>query len=219
MLQVKADERSFLRAKEQIEVLMLDKKTRARLLKKLGAQIVKQTKKNIRTQTNPDGTKWKGRKSGRKKMLMGFTRKVKHFQRNSNRDLFVGWPTARGKVAFQHHHGIAEESGLAKRKRQAKRDKEPSKDDNATREQAKTLRDFGFRLQPQGRQKRGKKPTLKWIRENMTLGEAAKTIQELENKTPARDWKVGRPERQLIGISPKRMAMMIKRELKRNRSK
>lgn len=123
------------------------------------------------------------------------------------------------KWAFQHHHGIAEESGLAKRKRQAKRDKEPSKDDNATREQAKTLRDFGFRLQPQGRQKRGKKPTLKWIRENMTLGEAAKTIQELENKTPARDWKVGRPERQLIGISPKRMAMMIKRELKRNRSK
>ncbi|EEX94363.1 hypothetical protein VIOR3934_19735 [Vibrio orientalis CIP 102891 = ATCC 33934] len=219
MLQIKADEHSFLRAKEQIALLTLDRKKRTRLLKKLGAQLAKQTQKNVRAQSNPDGTKWKGRKKGRKKMLMGFTRKVKHFQRNSNKTLFVGWPTARGKVAYQHHNGIAEESGLTKRKRQAKKNKEPSKDDNAPREQAKHLRDLGFRLKPQGRQKRGKKPTLKWITENMTLGEATKTIQELENKTPARDWQVGRPERQLIGISPKRMAMMIKRELKRNRSK
>ncbi|MGF1719463.1 phage virion morphogenesis protein [Vibrio kyushuensis] len=217
MLQVNADERSFLRSKEQIDLLMLDKKTRFRLLKKLGAAISKQTKKNIRAQKNPDGTAWKKRKKGRKKILLGFTRKVKHFQRNSNRDLFVGWPSERGIVAAQHHRGIAEKSGLSKRKRQAKRDKEPSKDDKATRDQAKQLRDLGFRLEPEGRQKRGRKPTLKWVTEHMTLGEAAKRIQALENKSPARDWQVGRPERQLIGISPKRVAMMIKRELKRNK--
>ncbi|PMJ92855.1 phage virion morphogenesis protein [Vibrio sp. 10N.261.55.A7] len=218
MLQVKADERSFLRAKEQIELLMLDRKTRTRLYRKLGAQLVKKTKANIRAQRNPDGSPWKKRKNGKKKVLQGFTRKVKHFQKNSNRDLYVGWPSARGRVARQHHYGIAERSGLSKRRRQAARNKEPKKTDKATREQAKQLRDLGFRLKPEGRQKRGKKPTLKWMTEHMTVGQAAKTIQELENKTPARDWQIERPERQLIGISPKRMAMMIKKELNRNRS-
>jgi hypothetical protein len=151
-------------------------------------------------------------------MLRGFTQKLKHFQRDDNKTLLVGWPSARGKVAYEHQHGLVQKSGLSARKRQAKKTKEPNKNDPATKEQAKALRDLDFRLKPQGRQKRGKKPTLAWIKENMTVGEAAKTIQELENKTPARDWEVGRPERRLIGVSPKRLAIMIKRELKRNRS-
>ncbi|MBF4296907.1 phage virion morphogenesis protein, partial [Vibrio anguillarum] len=143
------------------------------------------TRKNIRANRDPEGNQWKKRQKGRGKMLKGFSKKLKHFQKDDNKTLLVGWPSARGSVAYQHHHGIGQESGLSARKRQAKKNKEPSKNDPATREQAKALRDLNFRLQPQGRQKRGKKPTLKWIIENMKLGEAAKTIQELENKTPA----------------------------------
>ncbi len=218
MLKIEADERSYLRLKEQLAVLNLDKKTRQKMLKRIGAQIAKTTRKNIRAQRDPDGRQWSKRKKGRKKMLRGFTQKLKHFQRDSNRTLYVGWPSARGKVAYEHQHGLAQKSGLSARKRQAKKDQEPKQTDPATKEQARALRDLDFRLKPQGRQKRGKKPTLAWIKENMTVGEAAKTIQELENKTPARDWEVGRPERRLIGVSPKRLAIMIKRELKRNRS-
>lgn len=219
MLKIEADERSYLRAKEQLALLALDKKTRQKMLRRIGAQIAKTTRKNIRVQRDPEGRMWPQRKKGRRKMLKGFTQKLKHFQRDNSRTLFVGWPSARGSVAFDHHHGVAQKSGLSARKRQAKKNKEPKQTDPATKEQAKALRDLDFRLKPQGRQKRGKKPTLAWIKENMTVGEAAKTIQELENKTPARDWEVGRPERRLIGVSPKRLAMMIKRELKRNRSK
>ncbi|AGN34215.1 hypothetical protein VPPG_00090 [Vibrio phage VD1] len=219
MLKIEADERSYLRLKEQLALLNLDKKTRQKMLKRIGTQIAKTTRKNIRAQRDPDGRQWSKRKKGRKKMLRGFTQKLKHFQRDSNRTLYVGWPSARGKVAYEHQHGLAQKSGLSARKRQAKKDKEPKQTEPATKEQARALRDLDFRLKPQGRQKRGKKPTLAWIKENMTVGEAAKTIQELENKTPARDWEVGRPERRLIGVSPKRLAMMIKRELKRNRSK
>ncbi|PNH93103.1 phage virion morphogenesis protein [Vibrio diazotrophicus] len=219
MLKIEADERSYLRAKEQLSLLALDQKTRQKMLKRIGTQIAKTTRKNIRAQRDPDGRQWSKRKKGRKKMLRGFTQKLKHFQRDSNRTLYVGWPSARGKVAYEHQHGLAQKSGLSARKRQAKKDQEPKQTDPATKEQARALRDLDFRLKPQGRQKRGKKPTLAWIKENMTVGEAAKTIQELENKTPARDWEVGRPERRLIGVSPKRLTMMIKRELKRNRSK
>jgi phage virion morphogenesis protein len=219
MIQISAEHRSYLRALEQLALLTLDKKTRQRLLNKLGSTVAKNTRKNIRANRDPDGHQWKKRQKGRGKMLKGFTKKLKHYQRNNNYDLFVGWPSARGSVAYQHQYGIAQESGLTARKRQAKKQKEPSKDDPATREQARALRDLDFRFKPQGRQKRGKKPTLKWVIENMTLGEAAKNIQELENKTPARSWSIARPERRLIGISPKRVAMTIKRELKRNRSK
>lgn len=219
MLQIRIDERSYLRAKEQLNLLGLDRNTRQRMLKRIGAQIAKTTRKNIRAQRDPNGHTWPKRKKGRKKMLRGFTQKLKHFQRDSNRKLLVGWPSARGSVAYEHQYGLAQKSGLSARKRQAKKNKEPKQTDPATKEQARSLRDLDFRLQPQGRQKRGKKPTLAWIKENMTVGEAAKTIQELENKTPARDWEVGRPERRLIGVSQKRLAMMIKRELKRNRSK
>lgn len=218
MYEIRADKRSYLRVKEQFELLKLDKKARARVLKELGKYITKTTKKNIRAQRDPDGKWWSKRKKGRRKMLRGFTKKLKHFQKDNNRVLVVGWPSRRGTVALAHHTGEAEKSGLQQRFKQAKKAKEPKKTDPATREQAKELRDLGYRLPPQGRQKRGKKPTLKFITQNMTVAEAAKLISDLENKTPSRKWEVDRPERRLIGISPKRAAMIIKRELNRNRS-
>lgn len=218
MLEIRADKRCYLRVQEQFELLKLNKKARSRVLKELGKYITKTTKKNIRAQRDPDGTPWAKRKKGRKKMLRGFTKRLKHFQKDNNRTLVVGWPSRRGSVALAHHTGEAEQSGLQQRFKQAKKAKEPKKTDPATREQAKELRDLGFRLPPQGRQKRGKKPTLKFITQNMTVAEVAKLISDLENKQPARKWAVDRKERRLIGISPKRAAMIIKRELKRNRS-
>lgn len=218
MFAVTADKKSFLRAKEQLKLLGLPKKSRQRILKEIGKVIARQTKKNIRAQRDPEGRAWKKRKNGRKKVLRGFTRKLKHYQRDSNRVVHIGWPSARGNVAQAHHSGLSEQSGLTKRKRQANRQKEPKKTDPATREQARELRDLGYRLEPQGRQKRGKKPTIKFILQHFTVGEAAKKIQELENKTPARSWDVNRPERRLIGASAKRVSMIIKREMKRIRS-
>lgn len=218
MLKIEANERSFLRALEQIELLGLDRKTRQKMLQRIGAQIAKTTRKNIRAQRDPEGHAWKKRKRGRGKMLKGFTQKLKTFQRDNNQTLFVGWPSSRGLVAYQHQHGLAQKSGLSARKQQSRKQKEPKPTEPATKEQARALRDLDFRFAPQGRQKRGKKPTIAWIKENMTVGEAAKTIQELEHKTPVRDWQVDRPERRLIGVSRQRLAMMIKRELKRNRS-
>ncbi|MGF1764908.1 phage virion morphogenesis protein [Aliivibrio kagoshimensis] len=219
MLKFQVDKKSYLRVQEQLDLLSLDKKSRTRILKKLGSYIAKETKRNIRSQRNPDGTPWEKRQKGRKKMMRGFTKKLKHFQKDNNRTLVVGWPSRRGTVAMAHHTGQAESSGLQQRFNQAKKAKEPKKTDPATREQAKELRGLDFRLPTQGRQKKGKRATIKFITQNMTVGEAAKVISDLENKKPARKWTVDRAERRLIGIKPKRAAMIIKRELKRNRSK
>jgi len=218
VLEVRVDKKSYLRVQEQLELLKLDKKARKRVLRALGRYVTTKTKADIRAQRDPDGKPWAKRKKGRRKMLRGFTKKLKQYQQDDNRTLVVGWPTKRGSVALAHHTGEAEQSGLQKRFNQAKKAKEPKKTDAATREQAKELRALGYRLPPQGRQKRGKKPTLKFITQNMTVAEAAKLISDLENKRPARKWEVDREERRLIGISPKRAGMIIKRELKRNRS-
>ncbi|MFB9134258.1 phage virion morphogenesis protein [Vibrio olivae] len=218
MLEVRADKRSFLRMKEQLALLRLDKKARTRVLKTLGKYITKTTKKNIRAQRDPEGNSWPKRKRGRRKMLSGFTKKLKHFQKSDHRVLVVGWPSRRGTIALAHHSGEAQKSGLQQRFNQAKKANEPKKTDPATREQAKALRDLDFRLPATGRQNRGKKPTLKFIMQNMTVAEAAKVISDLENKHPARKWDIDRPERRLIGISARRAAMVIKRELNRNRS-
>ena len=125
MLEIDYEKRSLLRVKEQLKLLGLDRKARQKLLKRIGPQIVKITRKNIRAQRDPEGKAWKQRQKGRKKMLKGFTRKLKHYQRNNNRTLIVGWPSARGRVAYEHHHGIAQKSGLSARKRQAKKQGEP----------------------------------------------------------------------------------------------
>ena len=219
MQAIRADKGSYLRVKEQLELLRLDKKTRTRVLKEVGKYMTREAKKNIRAQRNPDGSPGAKRKKGRRKMMRGFTKKIKHYQIENNRVLVVGWPSRRGTVALAHHTGEPESSGLNKRFQQAKKSKEPKKTDPATREQAKELRDLGYRLPPQGRQKRGKKPTLKFITQHMTVAEVAKLISDLENKSPARKWEVERPERQLIGISPRRLGMIIKKQLNRNRSK
>ena len=55
MLKIEADERSYLRLKEQLALLNLDKKTRQKMLKRIGTQIAKTTRKNIRAQRDPDG--------------------------------------------------------------------------------------------------------------------------------------------------------------------
>jgi len=218
MLEIRAESRSYLRLREQLELISLNKKKRTKILKKLGQHITKKTKKNIRANKNPDGSPWPARKKGRKKMLKGFTKKLKHYQRDNNKTLFVGWPSRRGAIALAHQEGKSESSGFNKRFKQTKKSNEPKKDDPASREQAKELRAAGYRLAQQGRQRRGKKPTIKFITDNMSVGEVAKKIGDLEHKTPARKWDINRPKRRLIGISQQRVAMIIKRELKRNRS-
>ncbi|MBF4247934.1 phage virion morphogenesis protein, partial [Vibrio anguillarum] len=65
MIRISADERSYLRAIEQINLLTLDRKKRQRMLKKLGAAVTKTTRKNIRANRDPEGNQWKKRQKGR----------------------------------------------------------------------------------------------------------------------------------------------------------
>lgn len=45
MFEIKAEDRSYLRVMEQLELLGLDRKTRDKMLRRIGAQIAKTTRK------------------------------------------------------------------------------------------------------------------------------------------------------------------------------
>lgn len=214
MLNVSYDRKSYLRLKEKLAVLQLDPKTKKRILRAIGKSTRDENKKRIRAQVDPENHRWKAREKGNKKMMKGFTKKLKYQVRNS-KFVEVGFPTRRGYVAYEHQHGIAQPFDVQGRFREAKKNKEPKKTDPATRQQARALRDAGYRMQPQGRQKRGKKPTLKWIMENFTVAQCYEETVNLQNKTPVKKWQVDRPKRELLGASPRRVAIIIKKELKR----
>lgn len=214
MLNVSYDQKSYLRLKEKLALLSLDPKTSKRILRAIGKSSRDENKRRIKAQQDPDGHRWQGRKSGNKKMMKGFTKKLKYQVRNT-KFVEVGFPTRRGYIAYDHQHGIAQPFDVQGRFREGKKKKEPKKTDPATRKQARELRDAGYRMKPEGRQKRGKKPTLKWITENLTVAECYQEITKLENKSPVKKWEVDRPKRELLGVSPRRVAMIIKKELKR----
>lgn len=217
MLNVSYDKRSYLRLKEKFALLQLDPKAKKRILRAIGKSSRDENKKRIRAQQDPEGNRWKAREKGSKKMMKGFTKKLKYQVRNT-KFVEVGFPTRRGYVAYEHQHGIAQDFDVQGRFREGKKKKEPKKTDPATRQQARELRDAGYRMQPQGRQKRGKKPTLKWITENFTVAQCYEETVKLQNKSPVKKWQVDRPKRELLGVSPRRVAIIIKKELKRQQA-
>lgn len=218
MITFKADERSFLRAKEQLALMGLSQKSRKRILKAIGLYYKRKTKKDMQAQVSPEGGGWRKRKRGKAKMFKGLKRKVKYFQQDNNRTVVFGWPGFSGYIARKHHEGEDQQSGVAAKLKERK-GKKMNPDAPATRIQAKLLKELGYRLPKSGRQKRGRAPSVKYITQNMSVKEANRWIRKLQHRDPAKKWDIELPERRLIGASPKRVAMIIKREMKRIRSK
>ncbi|RQW64027.1 phage virion morphogenesis protein [Vibrio viridaestus] len=226
MIAITADDNSLLRVRETLDLLKLNTQQRKRILTSIGKYQTKKTKRDIRAQQTPEGKHWKRRKRGKAKMMKGLQRKVKYKQQNNNREIVVGWLGFSSFVAYRHHYGVKQQSSvrakLIENKKKKKDGTAHNKNDPATRIQAKLLRELGYRMPPEKgskKGKRGKKPTIKWITQNLTMGKASYQIRKLRERDPAERWDIEVPERRLIGISPKRTAMIIKRELKRNRSK
>ncbi|APF80479.1 phage virion morphogenesis protein [Vibrio cholerae] len=226
MLTIKPEENSLLRLRESLELLSLTQKQRRNVLTALGKYQKKKTKNDIRNQRTPEGQHWKKRRRGKAKMMKGLQRKVKYKQQNNNSEIVIGWLGFSGFVAHKHHTGGKQKSGVKAKLLENKHKKadggKVDKNDPATRVQAKLLKELGYRMprdKTDPKKKKGKRPTLKWITENLTVGKANYWIRKLRERDPAEYWDIEVPQRRLIGISPNRTAMIIKRELKRNRSK
>ncbi|MCO1336391.1 hypothetical protein MO867_18825 [Microbulbifer sp. OS29] len=153
------------------------------------------SRKRLREQRGLDGKSWKKRKNGKKKMLRGLSKKMRARSVGLSGEVFF----ANGKtaeIAYQHQHGMPEEwTGKKAEKVYGK----PDYKDPATRYQARALKKEGYKVRlPNGRKK---KPTMRWIMENLSLGQAGLILRILRDDPGESRWVIELPDRSFLGTT------------------
>lgn len=176
----------------------LPSQKRQRLLKRVGAIAIKNSRKRGAMQQGLDGKKWAGRADkSKRKMLRKLPRYLRQ-KTDSDKTVIRFSHKKIGRIAAQHHDGIEQAMTAAKAQNVYG---QPRYDAPATRKQAKGLREAGFKI----RRKRGKgykKTTMKWIVENMTVGQAGLVLRLLRGEESAEHWTIELPQRQFLGQTP-----------------
>ncbi|WP_153446909.1 phage virion morphogenesis protein [Vibrio algicola] len=248
MMTVSYDQRSYLRLQDKLQVLMLPKEGRKKILTEIGKYEKKKTKKDIRSQQSPSGTKWKKRERGNKKMFKKLPKHLKYAQSRNNWEMDFGWLNSIGYVANYHQEGLPQKFRAKEMWKENKKNNRPDpRKTPATRQQAKDLKKLGYKISKYKMTEQDEKdhsreidkkrreilkknggfhnpdkfkykkvsPTIKWIVANMNMAAANKAIADLEGRKIRNAWQIERPKRELLGVSPRRVAMIIKKELKR----
>ena len=118
----------------------------------------------------------------------------------------VTWKNpGQAKVAYRHHHGVPETFTAAKA---AKVYGVPDYQKPATPAQAKALNKEGYRRKVARKRGKGgaimKRVPQKWIRENMTLGQAGLVLRLMRTNTRKgkQSWEIRPPARPILGATP-----------------
>ena len=201
--------KGYERARRQLQALSMPPAQRRKLFLNAAKAVKKDSKKRIQNESDLKGRKWAPRKDKRrKKMLRGIKRLMVHKATNKEgqvtfNNLLVG------SIAKAHQEGIAQvvsASTLRGSKASANKGKP------ATRKQARALREAGYKAprSAQGGQRKGyKKPTVKWITENLTLGQAGSVLKILKNEGDKSSWEIKRPKRPFLGATPAEVADLL----------
>ncbi|SHJ72024.1 hypothetical protein ACQ0P8_16325 (plasmid) [Halodesulfovibrio aestuarii] len=223
-LNLSVDKRSRLRLREQLTLLQMPPKKQRRIVMSMARTVRKQAAQNIRQQRTVRGTQMAPRKNSRNKNRLlkklagtklgknpkGKGKGLNVYGRGKTK-AEVTWGNAfAARIAYAQQHGIAQKWSASKAR---KRYGVPNYKAPATRAQAKALLDAGYRLRV--RKKRGKgtrlkRVTIKWIRENMTVGKAALILNILrgnENRPTA--WEVKPEARPFLGVPAEKADEML----------
>ncbi len=195
---ITVDVRGALSLQKQLEVLKMPTKVRRRLLSRTAKEVIKDSKKRVRNQVNLNGNPFEARKrKRRRKMLSGLSKRQK-VVRNSGTEAKIGFNKSNdARIAAMQQFGdeqIVSASSLPKGN--------GSKHNAATRSQAKALIEAGYKIPRKGG-KGTKKPSQKWIMENLNVGKAGAILRWLrdQNETAKTSWKVKLPARSFLGAS------------------
>ncbi len=161
----------------------------------------------IRAGKAPDGTKWAPTKSKREhKRLTGLSKRLR--SRGTEDAAIIDFDSRfAGMIANQNHQGMSQPFTAAPpkpaqpRKSERGKKKEPFKptDSPCTRSQAQRLRALGYKvLSDRGARRRYRKPSLKWIREHVSVTRAAILIRTTTGETRKNRWTVETPARPML---------------------
>lgn len=190
--------------------------------------LIPAARRNVKAQRTPEGAAWAPRKrpdkaSGRykNKMLLGLPKLLAirvDGSRKSVRLFFkkgdYNTGSHGGAVAWVQQHGATIKGRATKR-----RDSEAMRTRPATRRQAERLLSLGFRApvgavsKKTGRRGR-RKPSLKWIMENMSMAQAGLVISILKGEQKKRVWEIKIPSRAFLGASDAEFARILEAQLR-----
>ncbi len=184
---------------QRIDLLRMPSAKRRRLLGQIGRQLIVSARARIRQQRTVDGEPFARRKDGGdEKMLRRMGRRMS--VRTTDDLATVSWAKDAGaKIAFLQQTGTPVEFDA---KKMQKIYGVPNHDSPATRKQAKTLRDLGYKIRRKG-VKGTKKPSLKWIVENIKRGQAGIIIRSMREElaTGNKKWIVKTSARPFLGAN------------------
>lgn len=190
----------LLPLKQQMKLLRMPRTQRRRLIGQVARKVIRDSKQRVREQRDLQGRPYEERKRKRsRKMLSKLARELKT-TRNDGLEATVGFfnPVV-GRIAAKQQYGATERITAAKLKKYDK----GGHNAPATRRQAKALREVGFKVKG-ANGKRLKSPSLKWITENMKIGQAGaalRYLREQDNETIKTSWKTVLPARSFLGAT------------------
>lgn len=192
-----------LDAQKRIDVLKLPPRKRRQLLGGFGREIKRQSIRNLKAKRDVEGRPWAPRARGNdRKLLRHLSRQV---AANFTTPDFVevGF---RGNVAYQQHEGVTQVMTAAKMA--SERGKRDHYDDPATKKQAKALRDEGYKIRVKG-SKKWRKPSLKWITENLKQKQAGLILTILREEEPKKVWITTVPGRAFLGATDAQVSAFV----------
>ncbi|MBL4761385.1 MAG: phage virion morphogenesis protein [Gammaproteobacteria bacterium] len=204
-MSTKVSKSGDLRLKNQIALLKLPSAKRKRLLARVGRKVRVKSRKRLREQKDLNGRPWEKRSGkSKRKMLRGMSKRIAVYSSPEKVDITFS-NALTGKIAKAHQEGIDEVMTSAKMRRLKG---QPDYDAPATRKQAKSLRDAGYKI----RKKKGKgwkKPSLKHITETMTIGQAGLVLRVLRDEASKKSWTIPLPKRSFLGASERDVTELV----------
>ncbi|GEK13226.1 phage virion morphogenesis protein [Aliivibrio fischeri] len=185
------------------------------ILRRIGRAVIKQAKLNIRKQRDINGQPFAPRlkkRKGRRRLLPNIAKKLQ-VKANANH-VDVGFRNSvTGRIAHTQQYGTPSETWSARRITKV-RGPVTSYDKPATAKQAKILIKAGFKIKKL-RGKGKKRPTVKWVTENLKQGQLWAIWKDITNKQSVTTWEIKNAPRAFLGLTQKQTDQIITREVLR----
>ncbi|NAW58492.1 MULTISPECIES: hypothetical protein [unclassified Vibrio] len=215
-LTIKSPEADIRQAINTIKLMQLTPVKKRRVIRRVGKAVIRDAKQNIRQQTDIHGKAFAKRKGrSKKKLLKNLARPLSDYVMADRVRVDYFKNRGAGNIAYEQQHGTAEDWTAAKLKKirsKSKNDSAKHYQDPATRQQAKRLIDAGFTVVRKSGKGR-KKPSVKWITDNLTQGQFGAIYRDLTGDKPKKTWKIQPPERAFLGMDNKAAQKRLAQEL------
>lgn len=200
----------LLPLKRQMQLLAMPRALRRRLLNKVAKKLIKSSKARVKQQVDLNGKPYAKHSKGRKrKMLARLARQLKVTQLTGTHAQIGFHNPVVSKIAAAQQVGKTQTVTAKSFERSST---SPTHYDKpATRKQAKALREVGY-VVGKSKGKKGKKPSLKWVTQNLTVGQAGVIIKKLRidaGETIKKSWVTKLPARSFLGATQLEIARYI----------